>query len=144
MVGPDSAIATRQALQAAKAERRELQARVKDLDRLIASLEQYLGIGGTERRPKRGGRRGYVKPAIIELLRDNGGVMHARDVVERLQSRGVQLSGRDPRATVVTALLRLAKEGNVEALGKNRYRWVGGPAESAGGTDQESQTTPSA
>ena len=70
--------------------------------------------------------------------------MHARDVVERLQRRGVPLSGRDPRATVVTALRRLAKEGNVEALGQNRYSWVGGPAESAGGTDQESQTTPSA
>ena len=72
---------------------------------------------------RRGGRRSRIKPLVLEVLREHGGEMHADEIVSVLRKRGVEMSQKDPKGTVVTALLRIEKEtGEVEALGRNRYR----------------------
>lgn len=82
-----------------------------------------------ERRPAT--RQGpTVRELITETLRNHEGPMHANDVLASLQKRGITLSAKDPKATVVTALIRLARnrmergerEG-VIALGGNRFVW---------------------
>lgn len=122
---PDLITQAGQTLLAAKAERRELQTDLHHLDRLITTLEVYLGENHWQPQKRRPGRPGRVKPEIVRLLSVNGGIMHASEIVAALQRGGIRLSLKDPRAVVVTALLRMVKDGDVAAFGKNRYRWIG-------------------
>ena len=82
-------------------------------------------------RPRRG-RVATVKETTATILREAAGeALHADTVLAEVRRRGYSLSERDPKATIVTALIRLARErdrGNsgegVERLGVNYYRWV--------------------
>jgi hypothetical protein len=71
-------------------------------------------------------QRGLVdRDAVVTILQENGGVMHADEILEALNRQGVQFLTSDPKATVVTALIRLRDYGQVSALGKNRFQWKG-------------------
>lgn len=86
------------------------------------------------------GSQSVVKPAIIAILkRHSPEAIHADQVVEELRRDGIPLSAKDPKATAVTAMIRLAHERRnlvthgigaegVEAMGGNRFRWVRGPS----------------
>ena len=65
--------------------------------------------------------RSRVKPAIQAFLEQNERVVHADEIVEALSQQGVTLSSKDPKATVVTAVLRMKNDGLVVTLGQNRY-----------------------
>ena len=62
-----------------------------------------------------------MKPAIQAFLEQNERVVHADEIVEALSQQGVTLSSKDPKATVVTAVLRMKNDGLVVTLGQNRY-----------------------
>lgn len=65
-----------------------------------------------------------VAGAITALLVERSRAMHANEIVEELQKRGMRLSPKDPKASVVTALVRGARKGIFERVGPNRYRDV--------------------
>ena len=116
MVSPE----LRQAKTALVAKKRSLKEELKRIEEAIESLDRVIGPSS----PK-AGRRGSVKEAIAEVLEENAAVMHADEILEAVKRRGVELSSRDPKATVVTALIRLRDAGDVEALGRNRWQWKG-------------------
>lgn len=74
---------------------------------------------------------GVVKPVVVEVLKAHAPhFMHADEVVAEVRARGVPLSEKDPKATVVTAMLRLAREAEIKRLAEgveriegNRFRW---------------------
>jgi len=107
----------RQAKTALQAKRKQLREELARVEQAIRALESVSPV--SVRRKRSGG----VKGAIVEVLRENGGVMHADDIVEAVKARGVQLSAADPKATVVTALLRLRDSNDVKALGRNMFKW---------------------
>lgn len=87
-------------------------------------------------------RPGSIRSVITDIVRERaGGTIHADEVLEELRRREVPLSEKDPKATVVTALLRLAKmreerglsEG-ILRMGRNRFRWI---KRGVNGTPQE-------
>lgn len=109
---------------------------------LMDRAERLDGATATSLAPRKVSRRAVshrgptVRQMIQDILRASGRQMHANEIVEALQSQGVELSAKDPKATVVTALLRLSrvtaeqpgpKEG-VFALGGNMFLWGFDPA----------------
>ena len=114
----------KQALKALRAQRHQLTAELRKVDQGIAALEGIVEQPASGR-PRSGGRKSAIKPVALAVLKEHGGPMHADRIVEALQQRGVALSARDPKASVVTALIRMAKEtSEVRTLGQNRYVWV--------------------
>jgi hypothetical protein len=75
---------------------------------------------------------GIIKPAVIAVLKAHApNSVHASDVVAELRAKGIPLSAKDPKATAVTAMIRLARErrargwpSGVEQLPGNLFRWV--------------------
>lgn len=67
-----------------------------------------------------------VKGAVEAIMRDSKGQrIHADQVLNEVRSRGIQVSAADPKATVVTALIRLARERSAEGVWKlPRNYWV--------------------
>jgi hypothetical protein len=114
MVSPE----LRQAKAALQARRRQLRDELKRVDEAIESLDRVLGSA-----PQRASRRGSVKAAVAEILKENAGVMHADEILDMVRGRGIELSGQDPKATIVTALIRLRDKGEVMSLGRNKWRW---------------------
>ena len=101
--------------------RGELANEIKQLDDAIAALNVVLG---DERKPApQRPPRSRVRPAIEHYLRDNRRVVHADEIVDSLKFQGVVLSSKDPKATVVTALIRMRDDNLVHALGANNYIW---------------------
>jgi len=111
----------RQAKQALVSKKRELTEELKRVDQAIRALDEVMGASTPTR--SRGKRSSGVKEAIISVLRESGHTMHADDIVEAVKARGIRLSAADPKATVVTGLLRLRDAGEVMALGRNQFRW---------------------
>lgn len=62
-----------------------------------------------------------VAGAITALLVERNRALHADEIVEELLKRGMRLSPKDPKASVVTALVRGARKGIFEKVGPNRY-----------------------
>ncbi len=112
----------RQAKMALQAKRKSLREELARVEQAIRALEGVINVPVPARRKRSGG----VKEAIAAVLRENGGIMHADDILDAVKGRGVELSAADPKATIVTALLRLRDAGEVDALGKNRFRWLEG------------------
>jgi len=98
--------------------RRQLSDELKKVDAAIQALDNVMGLSVPPKTPQAG-----VKDTISEILRDSRVPLHADAVLAQLRDRGVVISAADPKATVVTALIRLRNAGQVEALGKNVYRW---------------------
>lgn len=65
-----------------------------------------------------------VKDAVEKLLVEVGKPMHAKQVMEALQARGMHLSQKDPLATIVTVLVRGVKAGKFKRTGPNTFRRV--------------------
>lgn len=110
----------RQAKIALQAKRKSLREELSRVEQAIRALEGVINVPVPMRRKRSGG----VKEAIATVLREHGGVMHADDILDAVKNRGVELSSADPKATVVTALLRMRDAGEVDALGKNQFRWM--------------------
>jgi hypothetical protein len=99
-----------------------------ELDRTLKALRQP-GASTVDRQP---GPRSRIKPVIEEVLRAaRGSPVHATDILEAVRARGIPLSAKDPKATIVTALIRMdrqraatgAREG-VKRMGGNQFVWV--------------------
>ena len=65
-----------------------------------------------------------VKDAVEKLLTEVGRSMHAKQVMEALQARGMHLSQKDPLATIVTVLVRGVSAGKYKRTGPNTFRRV--------------------
>ncbi len=63
-----------------------------------------------------------VPDAVGRLLSEKGRPMHADEIQQELETRGKKISRADPKATVVTALIRGVKRGKFERTGPNTYR----------------------
>jgi hypothetical protein len=108
------------------------------VDQLRKQLEAALAVLGETRSASRGRRPGpasIIKPAIIEILKNAGGQpVHAQEILDAVKARGISVSEKDPKATIVTALLRMHRERmargphveGVAKLGKNFFAWVEG------------------
>lgn len=73
-------------------------------------------------------RRPTIAEAVTSVLLEHGGPLHADEIMEQLQSRGIEMSDKDPKATVVTALVRGTKKGLFVRTGPNTFR-LARPAE---------------
>ncbi|MCC6381959.1 MAG: hypothetical protein IT304_05585 [Dehalococcoidia bacterium] len=120
--------------------RNQLHAEIVRIETAIKSLTEIIG---DEPIPKQrtiaqprmasGPRgRGQIKPAIQQILRERAPeAIHANEVVAELRRRGLELSAKDPKATAVTAMIRMdaarretgAKEGILKLPG-NMYLWL--------------------
>ena len=109
----------RQARTALQLERRRLENELARVKQAISALDGVINVPVPTSRKRSGG----VKEAIMAVMQEHGRAMHADDIVEAVKARGVQLSAADPKATVVTALLRLRNTGDVLGLGRNNFRW---------------------
>lgn len=134
--------------------RRELVAMLDEVDRFTELVNKapaglwmslHLGVHSSRSAPPRTTRppsiptagaprrrSSTIKPAIIEILKAHAPeAIHAGQVVAELRARGIPLSAKDPKATAVTAMIRMdrdrragdAYEG-VEKLPGNMFRWV--------------------
>lgn len=96
---------------------------------VISTEQARLGAGLTEVFAETSGdvemempEQPTVPNAILNLLIQRSRAMHADEIVAELQERGMRLSAKDPKASVVTALVRGAKKGIFEKVGPNKYR----------------------
>lgn len=101
---------------------------LNEVDRALRSLN----VGRPTATRKSPGPSSVIKPAVSEILKAaQGQPVHASVILEGIQERGISVSEKDPKATIVTALLRMHRnrlldrsaEG-VEKMGKNYFRWV--------------------
>lgn len=67
-------------------------------------------------------RRPTITEAVASVLVEHGHPMHADEVMEELQRRGMELSEKDPKATVVTALVRGTRRGVFVRTAPNTFR----------------------
>ena len=109
----------RQARTALQLERKRLKDELARVEQAIGALNGVINVPVPTSRKRSGG----VKEAVIAVLQEKGSAMHADDIVEAVRARGVQMSSADPKATVVTVLLRLRDTGDVLGLGRNNFRW---------------------
>lgn len=105
------------------AERVDLQRRIVDVDRALQALS---GVG-TARRGRQRGRvdrvpRGSLTAGIEETLASQREPIHADEILEALRARGSAPRGANPKASLVNALTRMAKQGKVRNTGRNRWR----------------------
>lgn len=62
-----------------------------------------------------------VPEAALRLLGETRKPMHAEEIRSELESRGMSFSEKDPKATVVTALLRLSHRSLVRRVAPNVF-----------------------
>jgi HB1, ASXL, restriction endonuclease HTH domain len=62
-----------------------------------------------------------VNEAIRRVLVEAGHPMHADAILESAQRRGLKVSARDPKATIVTALVRGMQRGRYVRTGPNTF-----------------------
>jgi hypothetical protein len=118
-------------------ELRDLYAQLADVERriderqhLLGSLEAVLAaasgtaVQGGELRlvQEPNWRRLTVQEAIRKLLAEEGRPMHADEIRRELEQRGKRFSPKDPKATVVTALIRGVRRGDYIKTGPNTFR----------------------
>lgn len=113
------------AREALTAERVDLQRRIADVDRALQALS---GIG-TARGPRgrQRGRvdrvpRGSLTAGIEQTLSSQSEPIHADEILEALRGRGAAPRGANPKASLVNALTRMAKQGKVRNTGRNHWR----------------------
>ncbi len=114
----DGIVVARDAL---TAERADLQRRLAHVERAL----QALGSGARRGRP--GGRvdrvpRGSLMAGIEAVLAGQSTPIHADQILEALQAQGSAPRGAIPKASLVNALTRMAKQGKVRNTGRNRWR----------------------
>ena len=63
-----------------------------------------------------------IPQAVTAILVERNRAMHASEILKELQLQGMPLSAADPKASVVTALVRGARKGAFEKVGPNTYR----------------------
>jgi hypothetical protein len=66
-------------------------------------------------------RRQTISQAIIGLLYERGRAMHADEIRSELEARGMTFSAKDPKASVVTSLVRGTQRGMFNRTGRNRF-----------------------
>jgi hypothetical protein len=130
-------------LREANDERGVLQSRLLVVSDTIAGLEAVLGtvnrylasdrqIGSQLGPAREPGGRSVIKPAVAAILKGHAPeAIHADQVVAELRERGVPLSHKDPKATAVTAMLRMDRDrrmhhspSGIERLPGNMFRWI--------------------
>ncbi|MCH8010077.1 MAG: hypothetical protein IIC91_14580 [Chloroflexi bacterium] len=65
-----------------------------------------------------------VPKAVQRLLREAERPMHADDIKDALESRGMKFSRKDPKANIVTALVRGMRRGIFARTAPNTYRLI--------------------
>ena len=127
---PDAIATARQALQQ---ERTALQAQLDRIEHALTALEG--GKPPQARRPvprqarKAGGRRprGQGAEAVVAFLAAQGRkAIHGDQILEHLQAEGLAPGGQHPKATLANTLRRLAAQGRVRNIGRNRWRAIRG------------------
>lgn len=63
-----------------------------------------------------------IPMAVTAVLAEEDRAMHANEILHELRRRGTALSVADPKASVVTALVRGMKRGTFKRVGPNIYR----------------------
>ena len=116
---PDGIAVARAAL---TQERADLHRRISDVDRALSAL----GGIGPGRRGRQQGRvdrvpRGSLTAGIEDVLAGQRAPMHADAILEALRARGAASRGANPKASLVNALTRMAKQGKVRNAGRNRW-----------------------
>lgn len=125
-----------QALASMHDEREALDARIAEATQRLTMFRRTLRVLEADLQRDRTAAihgRGAVKRAVRDMLiRESPHFVHADDVLNELQRLGFALSEKDPKATVVTAMLRMARERErlgategVERKPGNLFRWVG-------------------
>lgn len=134
--------------------RRQFQQAIADIDQLLLALRELPPLWGAaqirldlsrvpgsqssplktspDSPPHQGTRRSVIRPAVTDVLRARAPeLVHADEVLASLQARGIPLSQKDPKATVVTAMIRMDRERRtanqnegVEKLPGNFFRWT--------------------
>lgn len=131
----ETTTAIRDARDALVRRRRELNQELKQIEYALNALNGVLNLAQTPASSK-SGPPSRIKPEIELVLREADGPLHANDIMHALAERGIQMSAKDPKATVVTALIRMANAGVVRSLGGNTFQWVG-EAESSADAEPE-------
>lgn len=123
MVSPE----IRQARAFLKRQRSQLVEELKRIEKALVALED---VGQPAASATGSKRQGSVREKVEEVMRENRDrVLHADEVLELVRSKGVVITSSDPKATIVTPLLRLKKAGKLDALGRNRFKWKGAPVD---------------
>lgn len=110
----------------------EIQTRIQENETVREHLRALLRAEGAEARNQirtvavRSGQdadwRGMTVPqATMRLLREAGRPMHADEIRRELEERGMTFSEKDPKATVVTALLRGERAGRFVRTAPNTF-----------------------
>jgi hypothetical protein len=125
----------------------QLSSEVRAIDTALKALRSLPGVmaqmSSIPSAPQK--RSSGIKAAVIEILKENRGIpIHADAVLSAVRARGIQLSAVDPKATIVTALIRMAqaRENKGEAEGvyklprntwvwEERYKGIPSPASEA-------------
>ncbi len=127
----------------------DLEARGRELDKAVASLDTLLGgrrrgpgrppgrLGRPPGRPPGSGKpgpkpgrsasgrapRGAIAAGIEEFLTGKGRqAVHGSEILAALEERGVAPQGAFPKASLLNTLQRLEKQGKVRNIGRNRWR----------------------
>ena len=105
------------------AERADLQRRIGDVDRALQALS---GVGAARQGRQRGRvdrvPRGSLTSGIERALAGETKPIHADEILEALRASGSAPRGANPKASLVNALTRMAKQGKVRNTGRNRWR----------------------
>ncbi|MCH8025904.1 MAG: hypothetical protein IH866_03830 [Chloroflexi bacterium] len=65
-----------------------------------------------------------IPEAVTSVLLSQDRAMHADEILQQVRLLGVALSAEDPKASVVTALVRGMKKGTFERVAPNTFRLV--------------------
>ena len=108
----------RRAREALAQERSRIVNELSRVEQALVALESVVVVPGPLRL-----HSGTTMSAIAQIIQEDQRTWHADEVVDVAKQRGVHLSFVDPKATVVTALHRLAAAGDAVFLGRNQFRW---------------------
>jgi hypothetical protein len=111
-----------------RAEKDELQGRLRIIDKLLTALEAE-GMGGRKRRGKHNTRLNQIR----EVLRSEGRALHLNAIYERLREKDPSLAWSQP-AAALRSFLRRQDEGPDEVVSVERgqyglRRWLTQPAQ---------------
>ena len=129
--------AVAQARESLLAERERLTGTIADLQSALQQVEGALTALGAPMKPRRrrrrtvaqrrrtGGRKreGTTTEAVETFLAGQGRkAVHADAILEHLGEAGRAPGGKNPKATLASTLRRLATQGRVRNVGRNRWR----------------------
>jgi hypothetical protein len=122
----------REGLASLYAGREELDRQIRDQEAVVTHIDALLAAEGVALEPAVAQSFGLdavldwsklsVQECIRRLLAETGRAMHADEIRKILEERGKAFSREDPKATIVTALIRGARRGLYVRTAPNTFR----------------------